>query len=476
MNIRQQLNMRLSQNLVMTQSLQQAIKLLQLNKMELEKLIQTELIENPVLEEVSVETEPTMEERIDAAREETTNGVDTDSETVLEEIDKDYFFADYIEYQHQRSVQEFVELPSYESTLAQTTTLSDHLNWQLYLSTDDDLTRNIGEAIVGNLNDDGYLRATTEEIAKLADASEEEVEEVLRMVQNFDPVGVASRGLRESLLVQIDYLKPASSLPKRIVSEFLGHLEKRAFEELAAELGCSLKEIQDALAFIKSLDPKPGSKYNAKENVYVEPDVFIVRDGDEYRIVLNDEDLPKLRISRCYKQLLAKGSGAPSETRNFVRERFNSAKWLLKSFVQRQRTIYKVVESIVNKQHDFLDRGVEYLKPMILSDVAYDIGMHESTVSRVVTNKYVHTPRGVFELKFFFTTGIRSAKGEDVSSLAVKRKIRQIIEEENPRKPLSDSKIMAHLNHEGLRIARRTVAKYREEMGIPPSKQRKSVF
>ncbi|HUX08133.1 MAG TPA: RNA polymerase factor sigma-54 [Acidobacteriota bacterium] len=476
MNIRQQLNLKLSQNLVMTQSLQQAIKLLQLSKMELEQLIQEELSTNPVLEEVSNETEVTTEERTNAALEDVTNSVDSDPEALLKEIDQDYFFADYIEYQHQRAMREELELPAFDATLTKPTNLTDHLAWQLQFSAQDEQTREIGEAIIGNLNSDGYLRASVVEIAELVSAGEAEVEEVLRMVQQFDPVGVASRSLQECLLIQLDYLEPESDLPHRIVTEYLGHLQRHAYDELGKELGCSLEEIQGALEIIRSLDPKPGSKYNATENTFVEPDVFIVRDGDDYRIILNEEDLPKLRINRSYQRLLAKDSGEKEDTRNFVRERLNSAKWLLKSFVQRQRTIYKVVESIVKKQKEFLDHGIEHLRPMILSDVAYDIGMHESTVSRVVTNKFVHTPRGVYELKFFFSSGIRSETGEDVSSLAVKRRIRQIVENEDPRKPLSDSKIMATLNKEGLKIARRTVAKYREEMRIPPSKLRKSVF
>ena len=478
MNIRQQLNMRLSQTLVMTQSLQQAIKLLQLNKMELERLIQSELEENPVLEEEAVETAPSQQELTDAARAETTNEVDAGPEAVsaLEEIDQDYFFADYIEYQHERTVRERVELPHFEATLARPPSLSQHLTWQLHLSTSDDRTLAIGEAIIGNLNADGFLRATVSEIAEIAEATEEEVEAVLLMVRQFDPTGVAARDLRECLLIQLEHLDPPGGLPQRIVADFLSYLERRAYEELAAELGCSLKEVQAALEVIRTLDPKPGSKYNAVANIQIEPDVFIVRDGDDYHILLNEDRLPKLRISRRYQQLLARGSGATEETRNFVRERLNSAKWLLKSFVQRQRTIYKVVESIIERQRDFLDHGIEHLKPMILSDVAYDIGMHESTVSRVVANKYAHTPRGMLELKFFFSTGIRSADGNDVSSLAVKRRIRQIVEEEDAHRPLSDSKIMATLNRDGLRIARRTVAKYREEMRIPPSKMRRSVF
>jgi RNA polymerase sigma-54 factor len=476
MHIRQQLSLRLSQNLVMTQSLQQAIKLLQLSKIELEQLIQEELSTNPVLEEVANETRLSEKEQADVAREDVTNTVDSDPEALMREIDHDYFFADYIEYQHKRSMRETPELPAFDATLAKPTNLSDHLAWQLHFSAPEGNSRLIGEAIIGNLNADGYLRATTAEIAEMASASEEEAEAVLRMVQQFDPVGVAARDLRECLLIQLDYLKPQSDLPRLIVADHLGYLQRHAYEELAKELGCSLEEIQNALAVIRSLDPKPGSKYNAGDNSYVEPDVFVVRDGDDYKIILNEEDLPKLRINRSYQKLLAKDSGEQEATRNFVRERLNSAKWLLKSFVQRQRTIYKVVESIVKKQREFLDHGIEHLKPMILSDVAYDIGMHESTVSRVVTNKYVHTPRGVFELKFFFSSGIRSSTGEDVSSLAVKRLIRQIVEKEDPRKPLSDSKIMAMLNKDGLKIARRTVAKYREELRIPPSKLRKSVL
>ncbi len=392
MNLRQQLNMKLSQNLVMTQSLQQAIKLLQLSKIELEQLIQEELSENPVLEEVANETAVTEKERAEAAREEKTESVDSDPEALLKEIDQEYFFADYIEYQHRRSMREDFELPSFEATLATPTNLTDHLTWQLHLSVDDERTRLIGEAIIGNLNSDGYLRATPAEVGALVDAGEEEVEEVLHTVQRFDPIGVAARDLRECLLVQLEQLKIANELPGRIVADYLGHLQRHAYEELARELDCSLEDIQGALAVIRRLDPKPGSKFNAITGAYVEPDVFIIRDGDGYQIVLNEEDLPRLRINHQYKQLLARDSGEKEDTRNFVRERLNSAKWLLKSFVQRQRTIYKVVESIVRKQRDFLDRGVEHLKPMILSDVAQDIGMHESTVSRVVTNKYVPHP------------------------------------------------------------------------------------
>jgi RNA polymerase sigma-54 factor len=476
MNIRQQLNMRLSQNLVMTQSLQQAIKLLQLSKIELESLINQELEENPVLEEETSESEPTQKELRELQRESSTTEVDVEKSNI-DEVDTDYFFEDYIEYQTRRSVREEYELPSFENTLAQPTSLIDHLQWQLNLSITDDKDREIGEAIIGNLNDDGYLRASNEEIAEMSGAAPEQVEAVRNIIMRFDPIGVASSGIQECLLVQLENLNGKDvELPKRIISDYLGHLEKRAYEELAKELKCDLERIQKALEVIRSLDPKPGSKYNDRGTIYVEPDVFILRDGDDYVILLNEENLPRLRLNQSYQKLLSRSSDTKQETKDYIRERMNSAKWLLKSFVQRQRTIYKVVESIVNRQREFLNKGVEYLKPMVLSDVALDISMHESTVSRVVTNKYVHTPRGVFELKYFFSTGIRSTSGDDVSSLAVKRRIKQIVESENSKKPLSDSKIMAVLNQEGLKIARRTVAKYREELHIPPSKLRKSVF
>lgn len=477
MNLRQQLNMRLSQSLVMTQSLQQAIKLLQLSKLELESLIQQELEQNPVLEEVLVETKPTEKERREQEKEASTSEIGAADTSPLEEIDYDYYYEDYVEYQHTRVSRETLELPSFENTLAQPTSLVDYLTWQLNLTLDAGLKQTIGEAIIGNLNEDGYLKAEISEIASMTGATEAQVEEVRRTIQGFDPIGVASRDLRECLLVQLEVLDGKDvELPRRIVSDYLPWLERHAYDELARELVCSLNDIQESLNLIRNLDPRPGSKYNGGGAVFVEPDVFIVRDGDEYVIVLNEENLPKLRINQGYQRMLARGGDASAETRTFLRERLNGAKWLLKSFVQRQRTIYKVVESIVQRQREFLDKGIEHLKPMVLSDVAFDISMHESTVSRVVNNKYVHTPRGVFELKFFFSTGIRSSSGDDVSSLAVKRRIKQIVDAEDARKPLSDSKIMAILNKEGLDIARRTVAKYREELRIPPSKLRKSVF
>lgn len=468
--------MKLSQNLVMTQSLQQAIKLLQLSKIELESLIRTELEENPVLEEITQDSAPSEEEKQQRNEERQTSEIDADGNN-LDEFEYDYIYDDYVEYQNTRSMREELEIPSYENTLSGTTSLVEHLDWQLNLALFSEKEQEIGRMIIGNLNKQGYLKATVAEIAEATGSTEEEVEYVREEIMQFDPIGVAALDLREALIAQLEQMNhKEADLPMQIVSEHLEYLEKHAYKELAKKLGVKLDEIQRSLNVIRSLDPRPGSKYGGDNDTFIEPDVFILRDGDDYTIVLNEENLPQLQLNKDYLEMISRGADYKDETKDYLREHANNAKWLLKSFMQRQRTIYKVVTSIVERQREFLDKGVEYLKPMVLSDVAMDIEMHESTVSRVVTNKFAHTPRGVFELKYFFSTGIRSSSGEDISSVAVKRKIKQIVDDENPKKPLSDSKIMAMLNQDGLKIARRTVAKYREELNIPPSKLRKSIL
>lgn len=470
--------MKLSQNLVMTQSLQQAIKLLQLSKIELESLIRTEMEQNPVLEEITSDSTPSEEERLQRQEERRTNEVDVEEgNNNLQEVENEDFYDDYVEYQHSRSMRETPDLPSFENTLSNSTSLVEHLDWQLNLALFGDQDLEIGQAIIGNLDKNGYLQATIAEIAEMTSSDEEDVEYVRSEIMQFDPIGVAALDLKEALIAQLDQIEDKDvELPKKIVSEYLSYLEKHAYDELAKELGVKIDQIQRSLEIIRSLDPRPGSKFSGSGDNFVEPDVFILRDDDDYAIVLNEENLPQLQINKDYLDMISRNADYKEETKNYLREHVNGAKWLLKSFLQRQRTIYKVVQSIVDRQREFLDKGVEFLKPMVLSDVAMDIEMHESTVSRVVTNKFAHTPRGVFELKYFFSTGIRSSSGEDISSLAVKRKIKQIVDDENPKKPLSDSKIMAILNQDGLKIARRTVAKYREELNIPPSKLRKSIL
>ena len=336
--------------------------------------------------------------------------------------------------------------------------------------------REIGSAVIGNLDEDGYLMASVDEIAAMGNWPVPEVEGALRLVQGFDPIGVAARDLQECLWLQIRHLGLEGTPTEKIVTEHLRLLQNRQIPELSRKLGLSVDDLQQHIEVIRHLDPKPGSRYNLSQSHYVIPDVYVVKVEDQYVAVLNEEGLPQLRISPVYRRLLEKGSDNSDETRAYVKDKFRSALWLIKSVEQRQKTIHKVATSIINFQRDFLDHGIEHLRPLVLRDVANDIGMHESTVSRVVTNKYMHTPQGVFELKFFFHSGISSSYGESVSSVTIKQRIRKIIENEDSRKPLSDSKIVSILQREGLVLARRTIAKYREELKIPTSNQRKVLF
>ena len=349
--------------------------------------------------------------------------------------------------------------------------------WQLSIQSDNEQLRELGSAIIGNLDDDGYLVASVEEIAAMGDWSVEAVTRALAHIQTFDPIGVAARDLQECLLLQIRHLGLEGTPTEKIVSEHLRLLQNHQVPELARRLGLTIDELKDHIEIIKHLDPKPGSRYNPSQSQYVIPDVYVVKVEDHYEVFLNEEGLPQLRISPVYRRLLDKSASENNaETRAYVKDKFRSALWLIKSVDQRQKTIHKVATSIVNFQRDFLDHGIEHLRPLVLRDVANDIGMHESTVSRVVNNKYMHTPQGVYEMKFFFHSGISSSYGESVSSVTIKQRIRKIIEAEDPRKPLSDSKIVSILQREGLMLARRTIAKYREELKIPTSNQRKVLY
>ena len=311
----------------------------------------------------------------------------------------------------------------------------------------------------------------------MGDWSVEAVTRALAHIQTFDPIGVAARDLQECLLLQIRHLGLEGTPTEKIVSEHLRLLQNHQVPELARRLGLTIDELKDHIEIIKHLDPKPGSRYNPSQSQYVIPDVYVVKVEDHYEVFLNEEGLPQLRISPVYRRLLDKSASENNaETRAYVKDKFRSALWLIKSVDQRQKTIHKVATSIVNFQRDFLDHGIEHLRPLVLRDVANDIGMHESTVSRVVNNKYMHTPQGVYEMKFFFHSGISSSYGESVSSVTIKQRIRKIIEAEDPRKPLSDSKIVSILQREGLMLARRTIAKYREELKIPTSNQRKVLY
>ncbi len=485
MALEQKLHLKLSQKLIMTPSLQQAIKLLQLSKLELQEVLNQELLENPLLEETTEEAkaeEPetdTSDQKADAeeeAKKAAENEKDKEKDS-FDEIDYDAYFQDYIEYGYNpRMSEEHEEFPI-ENTLTRPPNLTDHLTWQLGMSDASPRIKEVGNFIIGNIDEDGYLRANNEEIQAAGPYTAEEVDQAIKVIQSLDPIGVGARDLRECLLLQLDFLEIDEPLVETIIRDHWDMFMQRHFVQLAKTLSIDMKTLEGLVEVVKHLDPKPGRKYSNERAIYVEPDVYIQKVGEEYVIILNEDGMPKLRINGSYRAMLnSMDSKSDGETVNYIKDKIRSAVWLIKSLDQRQRTIYKVAESIVKHQREFLEKGIDYLRPLVLRDVADDIQMHESTVSRVVSNKYMHTPRGLFLMKYFFHSGIDSDTGEDISSLTVKKKIQSFIEGEDPRKPLSDSKIMKILNDEGINIARRTVAKYRDELNIPSSTDRKQIF
>lgn len=475
---------KLTQQLVITPQLQQAIRLLQLTRMELVEMIDQELRENPLLEE---EEEGGGEEQPGADRaEEEPSAVGEEGPLEVRgegEGLNDFDWENYLENSnlapYQRlgeSNRDGDERPSFENFLTERRTLADHLYWQLQLSRFTDEERQIGEWIIGNLDEDGYLRIPLEEIASALAAPVEKVEEVLRRVQQFDPVGVAARDLRECLLVQLEQINPRDRVAERIVAEYLPLLKNRKFQVLARRLEVPLERVQEAVGRISQLEPKPGRAFGGETVQAIIPDVYVYKVEGEYVITLNEDDLPRLRVNPFYREILTSGSHSVEGDRRYIQEKLRSALWLIRSIQQRQRTIYKVTKSIVKFQREFLDKGIQYLKPLVLRDVAEDIQMHESTISRVTHNKYVHTPQGIYELKFFFNTGIASSAGEDVASETVKNLLREIIRKEDPRKPYSDEKLVQLLKGMNIHIARRTVSKYREAMKILSSNERRKAF
>lgn len=469
------LDLRLSQKLVMTIQLQQAIKLLQLSRLELSQLITQELTENPLLEESA--TESSEDESIEKAAGEDSKEVKADENGSFELKWDEYFDSDSEDRGPSYYPMTQDELPNYEQIMAKPTTLTDHLLWQLKLSPSKKIDEETGAAIIGNLDDDGYLRASTEEVAAMTKVGVEDVERVLKIIQTFDPMGVGARDLKECLLLQVEQLGLKGSLMESIIAEHLPDMEKRKYSYMAKTLGVSVDEVYKATKIIEGLEPKPGRSFTQQEPHYIIPDVFVVKSGEDYQVVLNEDSIPRLRISPLYRQLLKDRKGAADhQIKTYIEEKFKSALWLVRSIEQRNRTIYRVVESIVTFQREFLEKGIAHIKPMVLKDVASDINMHESTISRVTTNKYVHTPRGLFELKYFFSTGIQRRGGADVSSISIRESIRKIINEENGTTPLSDYRIAEILKERGTEIARRTVAKYRKELKIPSANRRRNHF
>ena len=469
-HLRPTLSLHLSQRLAMTPSLLQKIELLTLSRLELSELLTQELTENPILEEeVTSEGEPaekTQKAEKDAEQEEES----------YEEFDYEYFFGEYLNPEPSRREWESDgDQPSFELFLAHPSSLNDHLNWQLNLCEVPEEVYDIAYYIIGNINEDGYLTTSLGEIAETLEAPVKKVEEALKVVQGMDPVGVGCRDLQECLLLQIRAAGLEGLLAERLVKNYLSLLQMKKFKEVAKELQCELEDISQALETIRTFSPRPGQKYNSQKPVYIQPDVYIYKVGDDYQIGVNDDGLPRLRLNRTYRRLL-KEDNVAKEAKSYIRERFRSAMELLKSIDQRQQTIYRVCTVIMNRQRDFLDRGLMHLKPMLIKDVAEELGVHSSTISRVVANKYAHTPQGMMELRKFFTVGVESARGENVSVVHVKQKIRKIIEGEHSRKPLSDQKICKLLNQEGIQITRRTVAKYRDQLNILGSRERKMAF
>ena len=474
------LQLRLTQQLVMTPQLQQAIKLLQLSRLELLEVIREEMEENPVLEDVPGEVPAESNapaEPIDVPPEPPPLKPVTVEETARADIDWSVYLQEYNSPGPIYSEAEERETPEYENFLARRESLSEHLQWQLLLSLPNRREERIGSAIIGNLDKDGYLKATVDELATLTETDPSEVESVLSKMQAYDPSGVCARDLGECLMIQVGQLGLQDSILVQVIQNHLKHMENKNYKAISRALGIELDDVLAAVEIITGLEPKPGRQFSDEEPQYISPDVFVHKVGDEFVIVLNEDGMPKLRISSFYREALhSEGQEFTSHTKEYIQNKLRSAVWLIRSIHQRQRTIYKVVESIIRYQGNFLENGITHLKPMVLRDVAEDIGMHESTVSRVTTNKYVHTPQGIFELKFFFNSSIDRFDGDAIASASVKEEIRRIIESEDPVKPFSDKKMVDILKSSNIDIARRTVAKYREMLGVLPSNKRKRIL
>ncbi len=521
------LQLKVAQKQILTPGLVQMVTVLQLNRLELKEMINQEIVNNPVLEEVTddsaeeitpEELQPLLEapERIEPADQqilESTNGIVdaaaeiASGEAVLEssaapeqevaegvtpldaalpqaaetpapadpfdEIDFGSFFDEYLDPGYKSPAAESVEKPSFETFLSAPLTLGDHLRSQLSVSVLSDEIRDAAETIIGNLDEDGYLTAPLEEIAAMGNHTQEQIEAALKAVQSLDPAGVGARDLRECLLLQLESRNAKGGVAWQIVANHLRLVETRQLRELAKVLGRPAEHIEIAVRAIKRLNPRPGLRYSGPGARVVEPDVYITKDGDNWIIQMNDEEIPQLRLNSQYRKMLDRDQGATKDVRDYVRERYTSAIQLMKNIEQRKQTILKVCESIVRRQIEFLAQGLDYLKPMMIKEVAEEVGVHPSTVSRAVAGKYVHTPQGVFELRYFFSEAVQGPSGSGTPLLLLKRRVKKMIEEEDSAHPLTDEQITAMLQASGIQVTRRTVAKYREDMKIPSTHQRR---
>jgi RNA polymerase sigma-54 factor len=515
------LQLRVAQKQILTPGLVQMVTVLQLNRLELKEMIPQEIVKNPVLEEATEEPgeEITPEELLPLleqeragdpadlqilsatdvsapdgqsdvaingsvfgdAEEVATVAAETDAPVLeaqastdpFDEIDFGSFFDDYLDPGYKSPASESVEKPSFETFLSAPVTLGDHLRSQLSVSLLSEEVRDAAESIIGNLDEDGYVSASPEEIAEVGGHTPEHVEEGLKAVQSLDPAGVAARNLRECLLLQLDSMGAKGGVAWQIVSNYLRLLETRQYRDLAKALGRPPEHIEIAVHMIQRLNPRPGLRFSGAGARLVEPDVYFTKDGDDYIIQMNDEDVPQLRLNAQYRRMLDRDNGATKEVRDYVRERYTSAIQLMKNIEQRKQTILKVCQAIVRRQTDFLAQGIDSLKPMMIKEVAEEVGVHPSTVSRAVASKYVHTPQGVFELRYFFSEAVQGPQGGATPLLLLKRRVKKMIEEEDRAKPLTDEQITTVLQTEGINVTRRTVAKYREDMKIPSTHQRR---
>ena len=515
------LQLRVAQRQILTPGLVQMVNLLQLNRLELKEMINQEIVDNPVLEEAldggeeitpeelqplleaERSSEPADKEMLEAAdiqldgsapelniaettladaafTDPFTPGTDSSepaeapsSTDPFDEIDFGSFFDDYLDPGYRSPAAEAVEKPGFETFLSQPQTLPDYLRSQLAVVLIDDDTRDAAESIIGNLDDDGYLTVSLEEIAEQGQHSPAVVEAAIKAVHSLDPAGVGARDLRECLQLQIASRNGRDGVAWKIVSDHMRLLEARQFKDLARALGRPQEHIDVAVAMIRRLDPRPGARYSGPAARTVEPDVYYVRDGDDFVIQMNDDELPQLRLNPQYRRLLDRDNGATREVRDYVRERYTSAIQLMKNIEQRKQTILRVCEAIKRRQFEFLSQGLDFLRPMMIKDVAEEVGVHPSTVSRAVASKYAHTPHGVYELRYFFSEAVQGPSGSETPLLLLKRRVRRMISEEDTRHPLTDDQITARLQEEGIAVTRRTVAKYREDLKIPSTHQRR---
>jgi RNA polymerase sigma-54 factor len=499
------LSLKTTQKQVLTPSLVQMVNLLVLNKLELVDMIAEELVENPVLEEA---TEIVEEPEVESLQEKPEPGDQTDAHYELlnkrdgnaeptvekpepeahdEDAFRDFDLQEFEKYlsdgaSRPREIEVF-ERPSFENFLARPSTLNDHLEWQLGLVAIDADVRDACASIIGNLNEDGYLAGANEkgvevpisleEIANSGPHTLAVVEKALLRVQSFDPPGVGTRDLRECLLIQLSLLDEDNLTAMQIVTDHLRKLQIHQYKEISKVLGRPMMEVLAALELIQTLDPRPGQKYNKPDARLIEPDVYLVKVGANYTVVANEDEVPQLRLNQTYRKMLQKGAAVNKEARNYVKERFKSAVQLLKNIEQRKNIIVKVCEAIVKHQHDFLDHGIDQLKPMMIKDVAEEVGVHPSTVSRAVANKFAHTPQGLRELRFFFSEAVKGTNGRNTSLILVKLKVKRLVENEDAHKPLTDEKLAGLLQEDGISVTRRSVTKYREDLKIPSTHQRR---